>query len=93
MEITQTLPRKYQIQNYTVTLNTISHTSRNTRCHLNIPPSHFVSNTTQAQTPRVLQHQKQTIFNAANKKTLFVVLLKKSFVIQKYSDREINNFL
>ncbi len=32
-------------QKYTVTLNTIPHTSRNTRCHLNIPLSHFVSNT------------------------------------------------
>ena len=42
---TYTLPQKYQIQNYTVTLNTIPHTSRNTRCHINIPLRHFVSNT------------------------------------------------
>ena len=39
------LSPKYQIQNYTVTLNTIPHTSRNTRCHLNISLRHFVSNT------------------------------------------------
>ena len=39
------LSPKYQIQNYTVTLNTIPHTSRNTRCHINIPLRHFVSNT------------------------------------------------
>ena len=32
-------------QNYTVTLNTIPHTSSNTRCHINIPLRHFVSNT------------------------------------------------
>ena len=39
------LSPKYQIQNYTVTLNTIPHTSRNTRCHINISLCHFVSNT------------------------------------------------
>ena len=37
-------PPKNQIQNYTVTLNT-SLTRPTTRCHLNIPLSHFVSNT------------------------------------------------
>ena len=38
-------PKIPDTQNYTVTLNTIAHTSNNTRCHLNIPLSHFVSNT------------------------------------------------
>ncbi len=38
------LSSKNQIQNYTVTLNT-SLTRPTTRCHLNIPLSHFVSNT------------------------------------------------
>ena len=75
------LSPKHQIQNYTVTLNTIPHTSRNTRCHINIPLRHFVSNTNKPKQQRVLQHRKQTIFNAANKKTFFVVLLKKSFVV------------
>ena len=37
-------PSKNQIQNYTVTLNT-SLTRPTTRCHLNFPLSHFVSNT------------------------------------------------
>ena len=81
------LSPKYQMQNYTVTLNTIPHTSRNTRCHINIPLSYFHSNTNKPKLhksklhhkPKL--HQKQTIFNAANKKTFFVVLLKKSFVI------------
>ena len=44
MEITQTLPQIPDTQNYTVTLNTIPHTSSNTRCHLNISLHHFVSN-------------------------------------------------
>ena len=43
IEITHTVS-KNQIQNYTVTLNT-SLTRPTTRCHLNIPLSHFVSNT------------------------------------------------
>ena len=38
------LSSKNQIQNYTVTLNT-SLTRPTIRCHLNIPLSHFVSNT------------------------------------------------
>ena len=38
-------PPKYQIQNYTVTLNTIPHASDNTRCFLNISLRHFISNT------------------------------------------------
>ena len=38
------LSSKNQIQNYTVTLNT-SLTRPTTRCHINIPLSHFVSNT------------------------------------------------
>ncbi len=38
------LSSKNQIQNYTVTLNT-SLTRPTTRCYLNIPLSHFVSNT------------------------------------------------
>ena len=43
MEI-RLLSSKYQIQNYTVTLNT-SLTRPTTRCHLNIPLSHYVSKT------------------------------------------------
>ena len=87
----------HQIQNYTVTLNTIPHTSRNTRCHLNIPLSYFVSNTNK---PKL--HESCSIkskpYSMLQIKTFLVVLLKKSFVIhlccqKKYSVREINNFL
>ena len=38
-------PKIPDTQNYSVTLNTIPHTSSNTRCHLNISLRHFVSNT------------------------------------------------
>ena len=38
-------PKIPDTQNYTVTLNTVPHTSSNTRCHLNISLRHFISNT------------------------------------------------
>ena len=38
-------PKITDTQNYTVNLNTIPHTSSNTRCHLNISLRHFISNT------------------------------------------------
>ena len=44
MKITHTLPQIPDTQDYTVTLNTIPHTSNNTRCH-HISLRHFVSNT------------------------------------------------
>ena len=90
------LSPKYQIQNYTVTLNTIPHTSRNTRCHINIPLRHFVSNTNKPKLHESCS-TKSKPYSMLQIKTFFVVLLKKSFVIQlcclkKYSAREINNF-
>ena len=89
-------PPKYQIQNYTVTLNTIPHTSRNTRCHLNIPLSHFVSNTNKPKLHESCS-TKSKPYSMLQIKTFFVVVLKKSFVIhlccpKKYSVKEINNF-
>ena len=95
MEITQTLPKKYQIQNYTVTLNTIPH-SRNKRCQLNVPLRHFASNTNKPKLHESCS-TKSKPYSMLQIKTFFVVLLKKSFVIhlcclKKYSVREINNF-
>ena len=74
------LSLKYQIQNYTVTLNTIPHTSRNTRCHINIPLRHFVSNNNK---PKLHESwsTKSKRYSMLQIKTFFVVLLKKSFVI------------
>ena len=74
------LSPKYQIQNYTVTLNTIPHTSRNTRCHINIPLRHFLSNT---KKPKLHEScsTKSKPYSMLQIKTFFVVLLKKSFVI------------
>ena len=72
-------PKKYN--NYTVTLNTIPHTSRNTRCHLNIPLSHFVSNTNKPKLHESCSTKSKPYSMLQIKKTSFVVLLKKSFVI------------
>ena len=80
MEITQTLPQKYQVQNYTVTLNTIPHTSLNTRCQLNIQLRHFVSNTNKPKLHESCGTKSKPYF-MLQIKTFFVVLLKKSFVI------------
>ena len=86
------LSSKNQIQNYTVTLNT-SLTRPTTRCHLNIPLSHFVSNTNKPK-----HHEScSTISKPYSKlqiKTFVVVLLKQSFVIhlwcpKKYSVKQI----
>ena len=80
METTQTLPQIPDIQNYTVTLNTIPHTSRNTRCHINIPLRHFVSNTNKSKLHESCS-TKSKPYSMLQIKTFFVVLLKKSFVI------------
>ena len=90
------LSPKYQIQNYTVTLNTIPHTSRNTRCHINIPLRHFFSNTNKPKLHESCS-TKSKPYSMLQIKIFFVVLLKKSFVIhlcclKGYSVREINNF-
>ena len=74
------LSPKYQIQNYTVTLNTIPHMSRNTRCHINIPRRHFVSNTNKPKLHESCSTKSKPYF-MLQIKTFFVVLLKKSFVI------------
>ena len=89
------LSPKYRIQNYTMTLNTIPHTSRKTRCHINIPLRHFVSNTNKPKLHESCS-TKSKLYSMLQIKTFFVVL-KKSFVIhlcclKKYSVREINNF-
>ena len=68
-------------ENYTVTLNTIPHTSSNTRCHLNIPLSHFVSNTNKPKLHESCSTKSKPYSMLQIKKTFFVVLLKKSFVI------------
>ena len=96
MEITQTLPQKCQIQNYTVTLNTIPHTSRNTRCHLNIPLSHFFSNTNKPKLHESCSTKSKPYSMLEIKNFLCCVVKEKfrnSFVLlKKYSVREINNF-
>ena len=79
-----------------MTLNTIPHTFRNTRCHINIPLSHFVSNTNKPKLHESCS-TKSKPYSMLQIKTFFVVLLKKSFVIhlcclKKYSVREIDNF-
>ena len=74
-------PQLPDTQNYTVTLNT-SLTRPTTRCHLNIPLNHFVSNIQQAKPPRVLQLQEQTKYSKLQIKNFrCCVLLKNSFVI------------
>ena len=87
-------PPKKQIQNYTVTLNT-SLTRPTTRCHLNIPLSHFASNTNKPKLHESCS-TKSKPYSKLQIKTFSVVLLKKSFVIhlcclKKNSAREINN--
>ena len=72
-------PPKYQIQNYTVTLNTIPHTSSNTRCH-HISLRHFASNTNKPKLHESCS-TKSKPYSMLQIKTFFVVLLKKSFVI------------
>ena len=74
------LSPKYQIQDYTVTLNTIPHTSRNTGCHINIPLPHFVSNTNKPKLHESCS-TKSKPYSMLQIKTFFVVFLKKSFVI------------
>ena len=78
--VTQTLPQKYQIQNYTVTLNTIPHTSRNTRYHLNIPQRHFVSNTNKPKLHESCS-TKSKPYSMLQIKNFLCCVLKKSFVI------------
>ena len=95
MEI-RILSSKYQIQNYTVTLNT-SLTRPTTRCYLNIPLSHFVSKTNKSKHHESCSFQKQTIFHAANKE-LSLLCVKEKFrnsfgLPKKYSVRENNNIL
>ena len=95
MEITHTPPPKYQIQNYTVTLNTIPHTSRNTRCH-HILLRHFVSNTNKPKLHESCSTKSKPYSMQQIKNFLCCVVKEKfrnSFVLpKKYSVREINNF-
>ena len=89
------LSPKYLIQNYTVTLNTIPHTSSNTRCH-HISLRHFVYNTNKPKLYESCSIKSKPNISMLQIKTVFVVL-KKSFVIhlcclKEYSVREINNF-
>ena len=73
-------PKISDTQKYTVTLNTIPHTSSNTCCHPNIPLSHFVSNTNKPKHHKSCS-TKSKPYSKLQIKTFFVVLLKKSFVI------------
>ena len=90
------LSPKYQIQNYTVTLNTIPHTSRNTRCHINIPLRHFVSNTNKPKLHESCSIKSKPYSMLQIKNFLCCVVKKKfrhSFVLpKKYSVKEINNY-
>ena len=71
------LSHKYQIQNYTVTLNTIPHTSRNTRCHINIPLRHFVSNTNKPKLHESCSTKSKPYSMLQKKKTY----LQKTFLV------------
>ena len=90
------LSPKYQIQNYTVTLNTIPHTSDNTRCFLNISLRHFVSNTNKPKLHESCSTKSKPYSMLQIKNFLCCVVKEKfrhSFVLpKKYSVREINNF-
>ena len=90
------LSPKYQIQNYTVTLNTIPHTSRNTRCHLKIPLRHFLSNTNKPKLHESCSTKSKPYLMLQIKGFPCCVVKEKfrhSFVLsKKYSVREINNF-
>ena len=87
------LSPKYQIQNYTVTLNTIPHTSRNTRCHLNILLRHFVSNTnkpklhescsTKSKPYSMLQIKKNFLCCVVKEKFRHSFVLPKNIVLEK----------
>ena len=83
-------------QNYTVTLNTIPHTSRNTRCHINIPLRHFVSNTNKPKLHESCSTKSKPYSMLQIKNFLYCVVKEKfrhSFVLpKKYSVREINKF-
>ena len=90
------LSPKYQIQNYTVTLNTIPQTSSNTCCHLNIPLCHFVSNTNKPKLHESCSTKSKPYSMLQIKNFLCCVVKEKfcyTFVLPKiYSVREINNF-
>ena len=94
METMQTLPQIPDSQNYTVTLNTIPHTSRNTRCHINIPLRHFVSNTNKPKLHESCSTKSKPYSKLQIKNFLCCVVKEKfrhSFVLpKKYSVREIN---
>ena len=68
----------------TRTLNTIPQTSRNTRCHLNIPLSHFVSNINKTKLHESCS-TKSKPYSKLQIKTFFVVKEKfrNSFVLPK----------
>ena len=74
------LPKISDTQKYTVTLNTIPHTSCNTRCQLNIPQRHFVSNTNKPKLHEPCSTKSKPYY-MLQIKTFVVVLLKKNFVI------------
>ena len=90
------LSPKYQIQNYTVNLNTIPHTSHNTRFFLNISLRHFVSSTNQPKLHESCSTKNKQYSMLQIKNFLCCVVKEKfrhSFVLpKKYSVREINNF-
>ena len=96
METTQTLPQIPDTQNYTVALNTIPHTSSNTRCHLHISLRHFVSNTNKPKLHESCSTKSKPYSMLQIKNFLCCVVKEKfrhSFVLPKiYSVGEINNF-
>ena len=79
-----------------MTLNAIPHTSRNTRCHLNIPLSHFASNTNKPKLHESCSTKSKPYSMLQIKSFPCCVVKEKfrnSFVLpKKYSVREINNF-
>ena len=79
-----------------MTLNTIPHTSRNTRCFLNISLSHFVSNTNKPKLHESCSTKSKPYSKLQIKTFLCCVVKEKfrhSFVLpKKYNVIEINNF-
>ena len=89
-------PKIPDTQNCTVSLNTIPHTSSNTRCHLNIPLRHFISNTNKPKLHESCSTKSKPYSMLQIKSFLCCVVKVKfrhSFVLsKKYSVREIINF-
>ena len=79
-----------------MTLNTIPHTSSNTRCHLSLSLRHFASNTNKPKLHESCSIKSKPYSMLQIKKNFLCCVVKEkfrhSFVLpKKYSVREINN--